>query len=139
MKFLEHLRPEWVLRITLGLTYLYSGIDLFRHPTAWLWALPYWLREFLSQFVDINLYLRSQGALEIVFAVVLLAWFLSPRLTRGVALLATIEFTVILVLAFTPWSEANFLITFRDIGLLGTSLALYLILKEEEKLSFRIR
>ena len=116
------------MRLGLGLMYLYSGQDLIRHPTAWYWALPYWLKNAIASTVLLDAYLRFQGAVEILFALVFLGWFLKPAIVKWVALLSTIEFAVILLLAFMPWSEANFLITFRDIGLLGGSLALFLLL-----------
>ena len=131
MEFLRKISPEWALRLTLGLMYLYSGQDIIRHPTAWLWALPYWLKQFIAQFTELGTYLRLQGAVEIIFALIFLSWFLKPRVVKVASLLASIEFLAILVLAFLPWSEANFTITFRDIGLLGASLALFLILKDK--------
>ncbi len=125
MSFLQKVHPEWVLRITLGLTYLYSGQDLIRHPTAWVWALPYWLRQGIAAIIPLNTYLQIQGIIEILFAIVLLSWFLRTAIVRAVALFSVLEFGAILILAFFPWSEPNFSITFRDIGLLGAALALY--------------
>jgi hypothetical protein len=125
---LKKISPEWSLRLTLGLMYLYSGIDLIRHPTAWHWAIPYWLKQLVSSVLPLNTYLALQGGIEILFALVFFAWFLNLKVVKLTALLASIEFLVILILAFLPWSEANFLITFRDIGLLGASSALYLLL-----------
>ncbi|MBI4094603.1 MAG: hypothetical protein HY435_00200 [Candidatus Liptonbacteria bacterium] len=133
MKFLMRISPEWSLRITLGAMYLYSGQDLIRHPSAWTWAIPFWLRELISKVMTVDAYIRFQGAVEVVFALVLLAWFARPVLVKWIALLSTLEFAAILALAFMPFSEANFLITFRDIGLLGASLALFFILLAKEK------
>ena len=129
--------PEWPLRLGLGAMYLYSGIDLVLHPTAWAWAIPYWLRQTVISVVPLNTYLQLQGAVEIVFALALLAWFLPRGLVRGAALLSALEFLVILALAFFPFSEAIFLITFRDIGLLGASIALFMILREEQYAGIR--
>ena len=112
------------MRIGLGAMYLYSGYDLMAHPTAWHWALPYWLRQVITQFMPLDTYLRMQGVVEIIMALVLLAWFLQPVIVKWIAMLSALEFLTILVFAFVPFSEANLLITFRDIGLLGASLAL---------------
>jgi hypothetical protein len=49
---------------------------------------------------------------------------------RLVALLSAFEFAAILMLALFPFSEANFLITFRDIGLLGAAVALFILAGE---------
>ncbi|MBI4994785.1 hypothetical protein HZC21_04050 [Candidatus Peregrinibacteria bacterium] len=115
--------------------YVFSGQDLMRHPTAWHWAMPLWLREMISSVVSLNTYLKFQGAVEIIFALVLLAWFLKPVIVRIVAALSTLELIGILILAFAPWNETNFLITFRDIGLVGASLALWIMLTKEKSLS----
>ena len=64
----------------------------------------------------------SQGALEIIFAVVLLAWFLPKKYAKWVAVLTTLEMAGILMVI--PIDA----VTFRDFGLLGGSLALFLIL-----------
>ena len=131
MIILKKINPEWSLRLGLGLMYLYSGYDLFMHPTAWVWAIPFWLRVVIGSVAALNSYLRFQGIIEIIFAAVFLAWFLPKGLARWTALLATLEFAAILILAFMPWSETNFLITFRDIGLLGAASALFILLSKE--------
>lgn len=124
MPFLNKISVEWSLRLGLGVMYLYSGFDLMKHPGSWHWALPYWLSQAIQKFVALDTYLRFQGLVEILMALVLLAWFLKPKLVFWVALISTLELLGILILAFIPFKEANFLITFRDIGLLGASLAL---------------
>lgn len=117
----------WSLRLGFGIMYLYSGYDLIMHPTAWYWAVPLWLRTAISQIIALQTYLQLQGAVEIIFALVLFAWFIKPAVVKGIALLSAVEFAAILILALLPWSEANFLITFRDIGLLGGAIALFVI------------
>lgn len=129
---LNKIAPVWPLRIAFGLMYLYSGIDLIQHPTAWHWALPYWLREIITSGVSLNTYLQAQGMMEVVFALILLAWFLPRRAVWLIALLSVFEFAAILVLAFVPFSEANFLITFRDIGLLGGAFTLLLLVSKHD-------
>lgn len=133
MDFLRKISSEWALRIGFGVMYLHSGFDLLFHPTAWHWALPFWLRNAVSLVVPLNAYLRFQGAIELLMALGLLAWFLKNNIVKWVALLSTIEMAVILFLTFVPFSAYNFSITFRDIGLLGGALALFvLILKKQE-------
>lgn len=110
----------WILRIFLGLMYLYSGIDIVAHPTAWYWAirpLPAFFQQGIN-IIGIDSFLSLHGAVEIVLALVLLLWF-SPRwLVRLVAVWSALEMAAILV--FTGIDA----ITFRDIGLLGASLSL---------------
>lgn len=135
MNFLQKISPEWSLRLGLGLTYLYSGIDIMSHPTAWYWALPYWLKQTITALVPLHTYLRIQGSVEIIFALVLLAWFSKPKIISWVAIISATEFSVILLLALVPWSGANFLVTFRDIGLLGASVALAAVMKQKINIS----
>ena len=133
MSFLTKINPEWPLRIGFGVMYLYSGSDLIRHPTAWYWALPLWFKNLITSAISLNTYLRFQGIIEVVFAIILLGWFFKRATVKIVALLSSLEMALILAFAFIPWSEANFLITFRDIGLLGGAVALLTILLKKDR------
>ena len=131
-KFLSRLTPEWSLRLGLGLMYVYSGIDILRHPTAWHWAVRPLLKWFpasiqatLSQSEVMNRYLLLQGIVELVLAVILLAWFLPKFWVSRAAFITILEFAGILLLI--PVDA----ITFRDIGLLGAALALWHLLKKD--------
>lgn len=135
-KFLHNLTPEWALRAGLGVMYLYSGIDIIRHPTSWFWAvrpilkfLPSGLQASLSAPDMMTKYLIVQGAAEIIFAIVLLAWFIPRYMVKWVALISVLEMAGILLLI--PIDA----ITFRDFGLLGASLALWLILMRGDSYS----
>lgn len=129
-KFLSKLTPECSLRVGLGIMYFYSGIDILRHPTAWFWAVrplfkwfPDSVRASLTQPDFMKKFLMSQGVIEIIFAVILLAWFLPKKYAKWVAALTTLEMAGIL---FVIPIDA---VTFRDFGLLGGALALFLILR----------
>ncbi|MDP3697148.1 MAG: hypothetical protein Q8R55_03905 [Candidatus Taylorbacteria bacterium] len=129
-KFLSKITPEWALRGGLGVMYIYSGIDILRHPTAWFWAVrpilkwfPASMQASLGQPDFMKKFLLSQGVVEVVFAVVLLAWFLPKKYSKWVAALTTLEMAGIL---FVIPIDA---VTFRDFGLLGAGLALFLILR----------
>lgn len=128
-KYLSKITPEWALRVGLGVMYIYSGIDILRHPTAWFWAVrpifkwfPSGMQATLTQPSFMKNFLLSQGVFEIIFAVVLLAWFLPKKFAKWVAALTTLEMAAILFLI--PIDA----VTFRDFGLLGGGLALFLIL-----------
>ncbi|MDP3792473.1 MAG: hypothetical protein Q8Q89_01960 [bacterium] len=128
-KFLSKITPEWALRGGLGVMYLYSGVDIIRHPTAWFWAIrpvfkwfPTSLQASLTQPAFMKKFLLFQGVVEVVFAVVLLAWFLPKKYAKWVAGLTTLEMAAILLII--PIDA----VTFRDFGLLGGGLALFLIL-----------
>ena len=109
--------------------YLYSGIDILRHPTGWFWAVrplfkwfPAGMQASLSQPSFMKNFLMVQGVIEVVFAVTLLAWFLPKKYAKWVAGLTALEMAGILFLI--PIDA----VTFRDFGLLGGGLALFLIL-----------
>ena len=124
MNLLKKISPEWSLRLGTSVMYLYSGQDIFRYPTAWTWALPYWFTQAVSSIMPIETYLKIQGIGEIVMALALLAWFLKPQILKYFALLSVLEMAGILLLS----PPSQFGITFRDIGLLGGSIALFLML-----------
>ncbi len=124
MSLFRKLNPEWLLRLGLGLMYVYSGLDIFRHPTAWYWAvrpLPQFLQVLINNQIGINTYLKLQAAGELVLAFAFLAWFLPRKFVRWAALLAAVEMALIL------WLVGVDGVTFRDIGLLGAALALVVL------------
>lgn len=114
---------EWALRLGLGIMFLYSGLDILMHPTAWYWAvrgLPLFIQNAINA-IGIDIYLKLQGIGELVLACALLGWFLPRRITAVVALAATAELALILLFVGVNY------ITFRDIGLLGAALALVIM------------
>ncbi|OHA13983.1 MAG: hypothetical protein A3G49_05960 [Candidatus Sungbacteria bacterium RIFCSPLOWO2_12_FULL_41_11] len=120
--FFQKLKPEWILRLGLGLMYLYSGFDLIMNPKGWTWALPWWYKQMVMVVMPIDGYLRFQGALELLMAFLLLSFFFPKKVAIAVAAVSSLE--ILFILLFAP----QFSITFRDIGVLGASLALFLIL-----------
>lgn len=123
MNFLRKIDPSWPLRIGLGLMYLYSGIDIIRHPNAWTWAIPPWFSDIVTTFMPIEQYLHIQGGSEIALAAIFLLWFLPRKVVTVAAAISCIEIAGILLLA--PFSQ--FLITFRDLGVFGASATLFLL------------
>lgn len=120
--------PEWALRLGFGFMFLYSGFDLLRHPTGWYWAirpLPQFIQNLIDVSVGIDSYLRIQGIAEIVFALVLLGWFLPRWIVQIVSLLVALEIAAILLLVGISGD------TFRDIGLLGAALALFFLKRSQ--------
>lgn len=132
MNFINKINPQWPLRLGLGFMFLYSGSDIIRHPTAWYWALrpliklaPKSLTTAVNNPAFLNKFLLFQGSAELILALVFLAWFLPKNFAKWAAAIASLEMAAILVLI--PIDA----ITFRDIGLLGGSLTLYLLVKEK--------
>ena len=104
--------------------YLYSGIDIVRHPNAWTWAvrsLPIFISESINKF-GVEKFLYIQGISEIIFAVLLLGWFMPKKIIKYIGLFSAIEMAAIALLVGVD------AITFRDIGLICPGLALFLML-----------
>ncbi len=116
--------PIWFLRLGLGAMYAYSGYDLIATPSHWYAFVPPWFSQILwTVGLDITTYLRLQGAVELLFAFVLLAWFMPRLAVLWVAVISGLELLLILVFSGVD------LITFRDIGVVGASAALAVSLR----------
>lgn len=132
MNALKKQVPEWVLRFGFGCMFLYSGIDLIRHPMGWYWAvrpLPWTVQSIINNQIGIDQYLRAQGAVELLFALVFFAWFLPRWMVSVVSALVALEMAAVLLLVGIIGD------TFRDIGLLGGAVALvaFLLLGKSER------
>ena len=124
MNFFKKIRPEWPLRLGLGLMYVFSAYDIFVHPTAWYWAvrpLPQFIQVIIHNQLGIDAYLKIQAAGELLLALLFLAWFLPRWVVQYASALAALEMFLIL------WLVGIDAITFRDIGLLGATAALFLL------------
>ncbi|HEY4510403.1 MAG TPA: hypothetical protein VJJ73_01030 [Candidatus Paceibacterota bacterium] len=120
---MKKINPVLALRLGLGIMYLYSGYDIIRHPTAWTWAirpLPQFIQLFIENTVGVIRYLQIQGGIEFLFGIIFLAWFTPRAYVKWAAGLSTIEMAVILFLVGVDS------VTFRDFGVLGASLALWI-------------
>lgn len=114
------IRPEWILRLGLGLMYFYSGYDLVVNPRHWYGFVPKWFSLTVFQITSVDQYLLVQGIAELVLAALFLGWFFPVRMVRYAAALSAVEMALILLLVgIDP-------ITFRDIGLLGAAVALFI-------------
>ena len=123
-KLLGKIKPVSVLRVSLGFSYLYSGYDLFVHPTGWHWVirpLPEFVQTIINDVIGTDVYLRTQGIAEMGMAFLFLAWFLPKIGVRLAAFLSTVQMALILIFVGLT------LETFRDIPILGASLAVFLM------------
>lgn len=118
--------PEWILRVSLGVTYVYSGWSLINHPSSWIWAitsLPEVIQKIITGlFGGIPFYLRIQGAVELLFALIFFSWFIPKKAVAYATAIMACEMLSIILLSGIDG------VTFRDIGLLGGALALLAIL-----------
>lgn len=118
---IQKIKPEWSLRLGLGLMYVYSGYDLFYNPQHWYGFVPQWFSQAVTTTISIETYLRMQGVGEFIIGLLFLAWFSGVWGVRAASILAVLEMALILVfVGIDP-------ITFRDIGLLGAATALFII------------
>ncbi|MBI3442245.1 MAG: hypothetical protein HY007_00525 [Candidatus Sungbacteria bacterium] len=119
MSSLQQKLPEWMLRLGLGLVYLYSSYDIFYNTQQWKSYVSPWLFHLITPVMPLDIFLKVQATGEFILALVLIARFFGARGVRIAALLATLEMAFILL--FVGIDR----ITFRDIGLLGAALALF--------------
>lgn len=122
---MNRIKPEFVLRLSLAITYFYAGYSLLTSPKSWTQFVPFRFKEALASLdFPITAFVRAQGAMELLLALVFIIWLAPRRWVRFAALLSALEMALILI--FTGID----LITFRDIGLLGAALAVFLIYRE---------
>ena len=119
---MNRLKPEFVLRLSLAAMYFYSGYSLLTSPRSWTQFVPFGFKEVLGRInFPVTAFVQVQGAGELLIATVFLLWFLPRRLVKWLALLSTLEMILILTLSGID------LVTFRDIGLVGAFLTLFLL------------
>jgi hypothetical protein len=112
------IRTEWPLRLGCGLVNLYAGFFLLTDPVRFYKYVPGWLSRVANVMASVDAYLRLQGIAEIIIALCLLGWFFPRWCVRVASTLLTLE--MMLILLFVGVND----VTFRNIGILGTALAL---------------
>ena len=121
MDFIKKLNPKLFLRLGFGIMYLYSGFDLFYNPQHWYGFVPHWFSKIVTQVIPIETYLRAQGVGELMLGLLFLAPVFGPWGLRAASALAATEmFLIDIFSGIDP-------ITFRDIGLLGSAIALLIL------------
>jgi cytochrome c-type biogenesis protein len=102
-----------ILRYGLALTYIFSGYDLIAHPRSWISFVPYWFANLLP--FDTITFIQIQGGVELLLALALITGFF----IRPAAFISALEMTAILLLYGID------AVTFRDLAILGGSLAVF--------------
>jgi hypothetical protein len=120
MGVMLRIRTEWPLRIGCGCVNLYAGFFLLTDPARFYKYVPGWLRQGAEAVASVDVYLRLQGLGELTIALGLLGWFFPRWCVRLASALLTGEMMLILLCVGVD------AVTFRNIGLLGAALALWL-------------
>ena len=103
-----------ILRIGLGLTLIYASFDIFRDPTSWIDFVPTWIEYLIPR----ERFLMGHALGDLVIGLGLLNNF-KRMLLPLFAVLAFFNFFAILIFYGID------AITFRDFGLSGAALALF--------------
>jgi hypothetical protein len=106
----------FVLRIGLGLVFLYAGINMLLYAYDWTIFIPAWVSEFVSD----NLFLSVWGGLQCAIGLAII----SGKLTKYGSIAALIVSGSVIVFHGVDT------ITFRDFGLFAAALALVLIINK---------
>lgn len=112
------IKPSEILRYGLGLVFLYAALLMWIQPEAWIGFVPNWL----AKIVERHMFISIHSIFELIMAVLLLA----NKWVRWAALFAFLDFLSIVIFYGVD------LVTFRDIGLMLSSLALLFLLLEEK-------
>lgn len=115
-------KAELLLRIAIGLPFIWFGIDKLIRPDYWLSYMPLWASAMAGKYLYPFMYL--QGAVEAILgASVVLRFYIRPALLLiGLILISIIATTVQL-------TELGI----RDISLLLAAVGLWYLLRERNR------
>jgi uncharacterized membrane protein YphA (DoxX/SURF4 family) len=102
---------SWLLRIGLGVVFLYAGISSLQHPLEWVGFLPMFLTKIVTATTLIKIFA--------IYELGLVLWLISGKLLRYCALLCALTLAGIVLT-----NPTQLITTFRDIGLACMALAL---------------
>lgn len=100
-----------MLRLGLAFVFLYAAVESLLHPLEWSGFLP----SFVNRLLNPNLAVRLIAVFEIVLAL----WLLSGKYKKYAAALSAMTLAGIILT-----NLSQFIVTFRDVGLLCAALAL---------------
>ena len=114
----KKLSPVLLLRIGLGLVFIYAGAHQIANPGGWAGFVPAWLGDIIAPLTFIYIH----GAIELALGLGIIIGFYLPAL----AIIASLDLFAILI--FFGVDD----VTFRDFGLLMASLALFFFTRKEK-------
>lgn len=103
-----------LLRLSLSITFIFAGLFIFRDPISWANQLKPWCLRFLPKN-------RAKMMKQVaIFDLLLGVWLLTPVLIWVAALLSLLHLIqVFMVVGIDK-------VTYRNIGLIGISIVLFL-------------
>lgn len=117
---------EWPLRLGLGFVNAYAGYFLVTDPARYYKFVPWWLKDASNAVASLDLYLQMQGVAELFIAIGLWCWFLPKWCGRLAAAMLALEMTLILVFIGVD------AVTFRNVGLAGAAIGLFMELMQSQ-------
>jgi uncharacterized membrane protein YphA (DoxX/SURF4 family) len=104
--------PALILSLGLAFVFLYAGIASLLNPLLWVGYLP----QFMGNFIALDVALKFIAVYEIVLGLLLV----SGKFRKVAAALSALTLAGIIVSSLN-----QFVITFRDVGLLLMAVALF--------------
>lgn len=109
--------PVLILSFGLAFVFLYAGVSSLVNPQLWTSYLP----QFIGNFIALDVAIKFIAVYEIVLGLLLV----SGKFRKIAAALSALTLAGIIVSSLN-----QFVITFRDVGLLLMAVALFLIDEE---------
>jgi len=109
--------PALILSFGLAFVFLYAGVSSLVNPQLWIGYLP----QFISNFIALDVAITFIAAYEIVLGLLLV----SGKFRKLTAVLSALTLAGIIASSLN-----QFVITFRDVGLLLMAVALFFMDEE---------
>lgn len=109
--------PALILSLGLAFVFLYAGVSSLMNPQLWISYLP----QFMGNFIALDVAIKFIAVYEIVLGLLLV----SGKFRKIAATLSALTLAGIIVSSLD-----QFVITFRDVGLLLMAVALFFMDEE---------
>lgn len=113
--------PALILSLGLAFVFLYAGVASLMNPQLWASYLP----QFMGNFIALDVAIKFIAVYEIVLGLLLV----SSKFRKIAAALSALTLAGIIVSSLN-----QFVITFRDVGLLMMAVALFFMDEERTRI-----